>query len=276
AAGAQRVSDLLDRPSLVRERPAARPLAPVRGAVEFRNVSFRYADGETVLRDVSLRIEPGQVVAIAGASGSGKSTLVKLLLRLYDPSTGAILVDGTDLRDLTLDSLRRAVSAVFQEPYIVQGTVGENLRYGSAGASEASVLAAAEAARVHPFVAALGAGYRAPVGPRGGRLSGGQRQRLALARAMLRNAPILVLDEATASVDSETEELILRAIEDLAGQRTLIIVGHRLSTLRRADSVLVLDHGRLVESGPPAALLRAGSRYHDLFAPQLQLARAAG
>jgi ABC-type multidrug transport system fused ATPase/permease subunit len=275
AAGAQRVADLLDTPSLVRERRPAKRLAGIRGAVEFRSLCFSYPQGDPVLRDVSCRIEPGEMVAIAGASGSGKSTLAKLLLRFYDPTAGAVLIDGTDIRGVTLDSLRRAVSVVFQDPLIVQGSIADNLRYGQPQASDASLLAAAQAAHVHPFVSALGAGYRAAAGTRGGRLSGGQRQRLALARSLLRDSPILVLDEATAAVDSETEELVHGAIEDLAGDRTIVIVGHRLSSLRRADRVLVLDHGRIVEAGRPESLLRAGTRYHDLFAPQLNLSGAS-
>jgi ATP-binding cassette subfamily B protein len=275
AAGAQRVADLLDTPSLVRERPMARPVAVVRGAVEFRNVSFDYPDGDAVLRDVSFRIEPGEMVAIAGPSGGGKSTLIRLLLRLYDATGGSVLIDGTDVRDMALATLRRAVAPVFQEPYIVQGTIAGNLCYGRPSASGAELAAAARAAHVDSFASTLGAGYRSAVGPRGGRLSGGERQRLALARALLRDAPILVLDEATAAVDSETEELIHAAIDDLAGERTIVIVGHRLSSLRRADRILVVDHGRIVESGPPESLLRPGTRYRDLFAPQFGIAGAA-
>jgi ABC-type multidrug transport system fused ATPase/permease subunit len=274
AAGAQRVADLLDTPSLVREHRTAKRLAGIGGAVEFRDLCFGYPQGDAVLRDVSFRIEPGEMVAIVGASGSGKSTLVKLLLRLYDPSSGTVLLDGTDIRDLALDSLRTAVSVVFQEPLIVQGSISDNLRYGQPHASDVRLLAAARTAHVDPFVAPLRAGYRAAVGPRGGRLSGGQRQRLALGRALLRDSPILVLDEATAAVDSETEELIQGAIDDLAGDRTIVIVGHRLSSLQRADRVLVLDHGRVVEDGRPESLLRIGTRYHDLFAPQLNLTGA--
>ena len=271
AAGGQRVLDLIDAPSLVTERPSARPLRHPQGAIEFRAVSFAYPGGAPALREISLRIEPGEMVAVVGPSGSGKSTLIRLLLRLYDPSSGAVLVDGTDIRDITLASLRRTVAAVFQEPFILRGSIRDNIRYGSADLSASAIAAAAVAAHVDGFARLLPGGYGGNAGPRGSNLSGGQRQRIALARALARGAPILVLDEATGSVDSETEELIHDAVDRLAGQRTILSVGHRLSSLQRADRVIVVEGGRIVESGTPKALLRRGSRYHDLFAAQVAL-----
>jgi ABC-type multidrug transport system fused ATPase/permease subunit len=272
AAGAERVAELLDTPSLVVERPSARALPRAEGRLEFRDVRFGYPHGEEVLHGVSLRIEPGEMVAVVGASGGGKSTLARLALRFHDPSAGAVLLDGVDIRELTLDSLRRNIAAVFQEAYVFDGPIRENIRYGAPDAPARSVGAAAAMAHVDAFAAVL-SGYSAPAGPRGTWLSGGQRQRIALARALLRDAPVLILDEATAAVDSETEELIQDAVERLAGRRTILVIGHRLSSIRRADRVVVLDRGRIVETGSPETLLRAGSRYRKLFAAQLPTER---
>lgn len=275
AAGAQRVTDLLDTRSRVQERPGAKPLAQVSGALEFRDLHFAYSPGADVLRGISLRIEPGETVAVVGPSGSGKSTLVRLALRLYDPTAGAVLIDGVDVRDVTFESLKRTVGVVFQEPYVFRGSIAENIRYGENDVSHDRVLAAAQAAHIHDFVEAQPGGYSTLVGPRGGWLSGGQRQRLAVARALLRRPPILLLDEATASVDSETEELIQHALERLAGRCTILVIAHRLSSVRRADRVVVLDKGQIVEMGTPEALSRPATRYHDLFAAQLVSARAS-
>jgi ABC-type multidrug transport system fused ATPase/permease subunit len=271
AAGAQRASDLLDMPSLVVERPLAKRLSKIHGGLEFRGVRFAYPRGAEILRGVSFRAEPGETVAVVGASGSGKSTLARLALRLYDPSAGAVLLDGTDIRDVTLESLRRAIVPVFQEAHLFRGSVADNIRYGRPDVSDESVRAAGRASHVEGFASTLRGGYSAGVGPRGTWLSGGQQQRIAVARALLRDAPILLLDEATASVDSETEELIQDSIDRLAGSRTLLIVAHRLSSLRRADRVIVIEGGSVIEEGTPGQLLRTGSRYHDLFAAQLGL-----
>lgn len=275
AAAAERVAELMDTASLVQDAPAARPLRTVHGRLEFRGVHFSYGDGPEVLAGVDIVAEPGETLAIVGASGAGKSTLARLALRLHDPSAGAVLIDGVDLRDATLESVRRAVTLVFQEPYILRGSVAENIRYGAPEASATAVAEAAAVAHAHAFVRASAAGFGAAVGPRGGRLSGGQRQRLALARAFLRKAPVLILDEATASVDSETEELIQDAVEAFGGKRTLVIVAHRLSSVSRADRVIVLENGRVVEAGTPAALLGSSSRCRELFAAQLALTRRA-
>jgi ABC-type multidrug transport system fused ATPase/permease subunit len=265
---AQRVIDILDTPSLVADRPSARPLLNCKGKLEFRNVCFGYARGQPVLDEVSLRLEPDETVAIVGPSGSGKSTLVNLAMRFYDPSAGAVLIDDSDVRDVTLKSLRRAVTAVFQEPYVFRGSIADNIGYGEADRSDARLHAAARAARAESFVSALPAGYDTAVGPRGAWLSGGQRQRIALARALNRDARIIILDEATASLDSETEELMREAMDRYMGRKTILIIGHRLSSVRNADRVIVVENGRVVETGTPAGLLRTGTRYHELFAAQ--------
>jgi ATP-binding cassette subfamily B protein len=268
AVRAQRIRGLLDKPSLVVEKPSATPLLDPRGGLEFEDVVFGYSPSQNVLNGVSLRIEPGETVAIVGPSGCGKSTLIKLALRLYDPSSGSVRIDGHDVRDLTIPSVRQAVSAVWQEPHLFSGSIAENICYDRSGGS-AEMIAAGQAASVSGFVDRLRGQYDSPVGPGGKWLSGGQRQRVVLARALLRNSPILLLDEATGAVDSETEEQIQTAIDGLAGRRTLLIVAHRLSSIRRADRIVVMENGRIVEMGSPATLLRRESRCRELFSAQL-------
>jgi ABC-type multidrug transport system fused ATPase/permease subunit len=265
-AGARRVAELLDTPSVVTEAKGAPRLVVHRGAIEFHDVVFGYGRGNDALLGLSLSIAPGEAVAIVGPSGSGKSTLIQLLLRLHDPDTGSILIDGTNIRDVSLASLRQAVAVVFQEPYLSRGSITDNIRYGAA--DPARMAEAGRIACVEPFVRRSAQGWATQVGPQGGWLSGGQRQRIAFARALMRDAPILVLDEATASVDSETEELIHAAVAALP-RRTMLLIGHRLSSLRCADRIVVVEGGRVVENGTPDALLRPGSRYHELFAAQL-------
>ena len=273
AVRAQRISEIFDTKSLVTDRATARPLRNVKGKLEFRNVRFGYRPGQLVLHDVSLRLEPDETVAIVGPSGSGKSTLVNLALRFYDVTGGSVLIDDTDVRDVTLDSLRRAVTAVFQEPYLSRGSIADNICYGTEQHSEPKLRAAASATQLSTLVSALPAGFDTSVGSHGTWLSGGQRQRIALARAVFRDSRILILDEATAALDSETEELMRDAMSRLMGRRTMLVIGHRLSTVRSADRVVVLDNGRIVEMGTPSALLRVGTRFHELFAAQANVAR---
>lgn len=269
AAGAQRVADLLDTSSLVRESPQARPLRVTAGAIRLERVEFGYARGSVVLKDIDLAMGGGETVALVGPSGGGKSSIVQLLLRLHDPSGGRVLIDGTDLREVTLASLRRQVAVVFQEPHLLRSSVGANIAFGMPDMDEASIIAAARAAHAYDFVAARRGGLAGRLGSRGEGLSGGQRQRLALARALIREAPILILDEATSAVDGETEELVQETINRLAGHRTIIVVAHRLAAIRKADRVLVIEAGRLVESGTPDQLLTRPSRCRQLFASQL-------
>ena len=269
AAGAHRVTDLLDVRGTVSERSSAVPVPRVTGRIEFRDVHFAYPQGPEILRGVSFTVEPGEIVAVVGPSGSGKSTLVRLLLRFHDPIAGAVLLDGWDVRDVTLDSLRANMAVAFQDPYVVQGSVGDNVRYGRPEASAREVARALKDARADKSVHEFGRPSSASVGPRGERLSGGQRQRLALARVFLRGAPILVIDEATTAVDSETEELIHASIQRFARRHTIVVIAHRLATVRQADRVVVLEGGRIAEMGTPASLLRHGNRCYDLFAGQL-------
>ena len=269
AVGTQRVVELLlDTLSLVVERQDARAITQVRGVLEFFEVHFVYPGGLEALRGVSFRINPGETVAVVGPNGNGKTTLVHLALRLYDPSVGSVSVDGVDLREVTLESLRRSVAVVFQEPSVFRGNISENIRYGRPGASDELFKSTVQAAHVHGFANALPRGYGTPIGPRGSWLSGGQRQRLALARAFLRDAPILLLDVATASIDSEAEQLIQDAIEQFRGKRTITVVSHRLSTVLRADRIVVLDERRIVETGSPAVLQGNASRFRTRFAEQ--------
>ena len=269
AAGGQRVASLLDSASLVQERPDAVPLADVRGRIELRGVSFGYPRGPEVLRDVDLKVEPGQTLALVGPSGGGKSSLVQLLLRLHDPLRGQVLIDGRDLRDVTLASLRDAVAVVLQDPFLLRASVSANIGYGRPDLPHARIVEAARAAHAQAFIEDRQAGYARHLGTRGEGLSGGQRQRLALARALAREAPILILDEATSSVDGETEALVQDTIDRLAGRRTIIIVAHRLASIRKADRVVVVEQGRIVETGTPRHLLGTASRCRQLFASQL-------
>jgi len=252
-ASAERAFELLDREADVPERPGARPLERARGRVAFAHVSFGYEPGRLALEDVSFVAEPEMRVGIAGHSGAGKSTLVNLLMRLHDPSAGRIELDGVDLRDYRLADLRRQLGIVLQDPVLFSASIADNIAYARPEATSREVEAAARAADAHDFIAALPAGYDAPVGERGLRLSGGERQRISLARAFLTDAPLLILDEPTSSVDIRTEAAILTAMERLMAGRTSFMIAHRASTLAICDLRLELAAGRLVEAGPAAA-----------------------
>ena len=275
AIRSERVLELLDTQSLVQDRKGCRTLSNPKGSMEFRNVGFRYDRSRDVVRNINFKVEPDETVAIVGASGSGKSTLVKLALRFYDPSSGSVLIDGTDVRDVSLDSLRKAMTAVFQEPYIVQGSIADNIRYGREGICEQSLLEAARAAHVTSFSDLSLAGLDMNVGAKGAWLSGGQRQRIAFARAIARDPRILILDEATAAIDSETEEFMQDAMDEIIGRKTTVIIGHRLSSIRRADRIIVVENGEIVETGTPSSLLRSCTRYRELFGAQIAPMEAA-
>jgi len=269
-AASERIFEMLDTHTEVHEEPAATPLAPFRRAIEFTEVGFGYDESAPrILRGVSFTVSAGQMVAIVGRSGAGKTTLVNLLPRFYDVSAGAIFIDGVDVRHVTVASLRQQIGIVTQEVVLFDDTIAANIAYGSPQASRAEIEAAARAANAHDFIVALPGGYDTMIGERGQRLSGGQRQRLAIARALLKNAPILVLDEATSALDTESELLVQEALANLMLNRTSFVIAHRLSTIRRADAIVVLERGRIVEVGRHDELLaRAGGAYASLYQMQ--------
>jgi ATP-binding cassette, subfamily B, bacterial len=256
------------RPHEIVDLPGAVPASFTRGAIELRHVNFAYEGGATVFRDLSVRIPAGQRVGLVGYSGSGKSTFVSLILRLYEPQSGSVLIDGVDIRRVTQESLHTHLGLIPQDPSLFHRSLMENIRYGREGASDEEVIAAARRAHAHDFIENVPGGYAALVGERGVKLSGGQRQRVAIARVVLKNAPILILDEATSSLDSVTERAIQDTLSDLMRDRTVLVVAHRLSTIAHLDRILVFDAGRIVEDGSHAELLAAGGLYETLWTRQ--------
>jgi len=275
-AASERIFEILDMHSEVVDRPGAVPMPRLAHSIEFRDVVFNYDDDRTrkILRGVSLKVPAGEMVAIVGRSGAGKTTLVNLLPRFYDVTGGAITIDGVDIRDVTLASLRAQIGIVTQETVLFDDSIAANIAYGSPGANQDAIESAARAAHAHEFISAMPSGYGTVIGERGQRLSGGQRQRLAIARALLKNSPILILDEATSSLDSESEHLVQEALANLMANRTAIVIAHRLSTVRRANLIVVLERGRVVEGGRHEDLLaRPGGAYAKLYAMQLAAGR---
>ena len=267
-ASAERVFGLMETPGRLEEREDASPLSVTEGAVEYDDVSFRYGEDDPVLSDISFSVDGGETVALVGPTGAGKSTVMKLLLRMYDVDEGAIRIDGQDLRDVQIPSIRQSIGYVSQDTFLFYGTVRDNIAYGTFDATDAEIREAAEAAEAHQFIQNLPDGYDTLVGERGVKLSGGQRQRVAIARAMLKDPEILVLDEATSDVDTETEMLIQRSLDELTADRTTFAIAHRLSTIKDADTIVVLEDGEIVERGSHDDLLAADGLYANLWAVQ--------
>lgn len=269
-ASAGRIFEIMDTPSDIVEHPQAVPLKTTRGEVAFEGVNFAYSNGRPVLRNINFKAEPGQTIALIGPTGSGKSTVVKLIPRFYDPTAGQLLIDGTDIRHFTLSSLRGHIGIVSQDSFLFSTTIAGNIAYGNPDASQKEIVAAAKAARAHDFITGFPEGYQTMVGERGVTLSGGQKQRVAIARALLYNPRILILDDSTSSVDTETEYLIQQALAALMEGRTTFVIAQRLLTLKNADCILVLDNGQIVERGTHNHLLQMNGLYRKIYNLQLK------
>ncbi|HXT12875.1 MAG TPA: ABC transporter ATP-binding protein [Candidatus Angelobacter sp.] len=274
SANARRVAEILETPSEIEDKPDAAALPPARGQIQFENVSAGYEAGNPVLKNISFIVPAGQTIAIVGATGVGKTTLVSLIPRFADPWRGRVLIDGRDIRNVRLKSLRDQVGIVLQEAFLFPVTIAENIAYGKPDASRKEIEAAAKAANAHEFISALPQGYDTLIGERGATLSGGERQRLSIARALLRNPPILILDEPTSALDAETERSIIDALQRLTVNRTTFVIAHRLSTVRRANRLLVLKDGQIVESGTHEELIARNGYYARLNHPQIENATA--
>ncbi len=268
-ASINRVIDLIDTPIEIKDGTKKIDIKTINGEISFRNISFNYLGRKSTISGINFKVPAKTTIGIVGLTGSGKSTLIKLLLRIYDINKGTILIDGISIKDIKLKELRKCISLVSQETYLFHGTVKENISYGSNNASFEDIVKASKISEAHKFIEQLPDGYKTIVGERGQRLSGGQRQRIALARAVLKNAPILILDEATASVDNETEVLIQKSLSKISKERTTIVIAHRLSTIKNADNIIVLDKGKIIESGKHEFLLNKKNVYSDLWNVQV-------
>ena len=263
--GYERIREVLETNGDVRDLPGARPVSGLKGRIEFESVDFSYQPDSPVLRNLSLRIEPGQVAALVGPTGAGKTTIISLIPRFYDPTSGVVRIDGTDIRRFRMQSLRQQMSFVLQETLLFHAPVWSNIAYGRPGASRAEILRASELANAHEFIEKMPEGYDTLIGERGVTLSGGQRQRIAIARAIIRDTPILILDEPSSGLDAASEKLVFEALDRLMEGRTSIVIAHRLSTIRRADTIFVVKDGTIIETGRHEELVEAGGLYADLY-----------
>lgn len=270
-AAAERIFEIIDEEPRIKDADDAVEMPRIQGKVEFDHVSFHYEDGEEVLRDICITAEPGQIVALVGKSGAGKTSIVNLIPRFHDPVSGRVLIDGIDVRTVTQGSLRRQIGMVLQDTFLFNGTVRDNIRYGRLDATDEEIIEAAKAANAHEFIEAMPNGYSTEIGERGVKLSGGQKQRMAIARAILADPRILILDEATSSVDSESEYLIHRAMDRLMEGRTTFVIAHRLSTVKHADQIITLEHGCIREVGDHKTLLNKDGTYSQMYAMQFRL-----
>jgi ATP-binding cassette subfamily B protein/subfamily B ATP-binding cassette protein MsbA len=268
-AGAERVFEVLDTDPDIKDKKNAVELKKPKGEIIFKNVNFSYEKGNEILKDVNFTIKPGEMMALVGPTGVGKTTIISLISRFYDPTLGEIVLDGENLKDLKLSSLRNQISIVLQDVFLFNGTIMDNIAYGTENASMEDIVESSKIARAHEFIVGMKDGYNTVIGERGIKLSGGQKQRLSIARAVLRDTPILILDEATASVDVKTEMEIQKAIQEIAGTRTIIVIAHRLSTVKKADKILVLKEGKVVEEGTHKKLIDNKGVYNDLIQFQL-------
>jgi ABC-type multidrug transport system fused ATPase/permease subunit len=264
-ASASRIFELLDVVPQIQDSPAAFEMPPLKGEIQFKNVRFSYLPGTEVLHGIDLTIKPGQTVAIAGRTGAGKSSLTSLITRFYESSQGEVLIDGYNVNSVTQESLRRQIGVVPQDPFLFSGSIENNIKYGRIEATHEEVIAAARAAGAHDFISRLEKGYDAPVGERGSGLSAGQRQLICLARAILINPPIIILDEATSSVDTNTERIMQASLQGMSGGRTCVIIAHRLSTVTGADKIIVLEHGKIAETGTHQELMDKKGIYYQMF-----------
>jgi subfamily B ATP-binding cassette protein MsbA len=270
AVGYERIREILETNHEIQDLPGARPAPPLKGRIEFENVQFGYEPNSPVLRGLNFQIEPGQMVALVGPTGAGKTTIISLIPRFYDTDSGQIRIDGRDVRGFTQKSIRQQISFVLQETLLFHGPIWYNIAYGKPGASRQEILEAAALANAHEFIEQMPQGYDTVVGERGATLSGGQRQRIAIARAVIRNSPILILDEPSSGLDAASEKLVFTALDRMMEGKTSIVIAHRLSTIRRADAIFVVDGGTIVERGNHETLLKSGGLYSELYELQFR------